>query len=189
MSLIVRIEHITVQSAGHVHSVVITIAILLWIVLGLKMQDISIHFSYGWLLVSYHKKLVTSLLVTDLGDKNVINTPRNNQKPRYEVQNSNLWPPMSCRLGSIYVNIINLDFLIRLAAKTSIKSLISFFVPLVAWALGIVDEDFYDATLSMISLFVLAISIFYLKVKLHVILMPVLHYFWPWNDPKWPLDR
>ena len=64
------------------------------------------------------------------------------------------------------MNIINLDFLVRLAAKTSIKSLISFFVPLVAWALGIVDEDFYDATLSMISLFVLAISIFYLKVRM-----------------------
>lgn len=63
------------------------------------------------------------------------------------------------------MNIINLDFIVRLAAKTSIKSLISFFVPLVAWALGIVDEDFYDATLSMISLFVLAISIFYLKVR------------------------
>ena len=63
------------------------------------------------------------------------------------------------------MNIINLDFLVRLAAKTSFRTLISFFVPLVAWALGIVDEDFYDATLSMISLFVLAISIFYLKVR------------------------
>jgi len=72
-------------------------------------------------------------------------------------------------IGSLYVNIINLDFLVRLAAKTSIKSLISFFVPLVAWALGIVDEDFYDATLSMISLFVLAISIFYLKVHIDVV--------------------
>ena len=132
---IVQTGLITVQSAGHVHSVVIIIAILLWIVLVLPMQGTFILFLFGWQLVSAPG---TVLKDTKIHIKH--------------------------HLGSLYVNIINIDFLVRLAAKTSIKSLISFFVPLVAWALGIVDEDFYDATLSMISLFVLAISIFYLKV-------------------------
>ena len=55
-------------------------------------------------------------------------------------------------MGSVFVSFINFDTLLNLTSNFNLKLAFSFFVPLVAWAFGIIDEDFVTALSAMISL-------------------------------------
>ena len=68
--------------------------------------------------------------------------------------------------GCVFVNFINFDTLLSLTSKFNPKLAFSFFVPLVAWAFGMIDEDFFTALSAMISLCGLFYSTFRLYHEL-----------------------
>ena len=72
-------------------------------------------------------------------------------------------------IGATLCNIINIDFLVKLATRSSLKTVISFFAPMIAWAFGIVDEDFYAAILAMAALLTLIVVLYHAKISMDLV--------------------
>ena len=70
---------------------------------------------------------------------------------------------VSLFLASLYANFVSIDTLLGLTMKFNATLAFSVFVPLVAWAFGIIDEDFGVALNAMIILF----SLLYSCVRLY----------------------
>ena len=66
-------------------------------------------------------------------------------------------------IGCVFVNFVNFDTLLNLTSRFNSKLAFSFFVPLVSWAFGMIDEDFLTALSAMISL----CSLFYSSFRLY----------------------
>ena len=72
----------------------------------------------------------------------------------------NFWLWLS--IGLVFANFICLDVLLSLQQKFTSKMAFSFFVPIVAWIFGLIDEDFISAAHSM---FILS-TVFYAAYRL-----------------------
>ena len=67
-------------------------------------------------------------------------------------------------VGTIYANIVNYEFLIKVLMEFSWTTIFSFIAPLLAWLVGVLHENFISVCLATVAIGAFLYSSFLLKV-------------------------